>query len=338
MSAKLNVLTVGNAIVDIFARCDDAFLDRQGIGKSMMNLVDAERSAQLYGALDAPQEISGGSAANTAVGIVALGVTAGFSGRVHDDTLGHSFIADIGAAGVHFGAKAQPDGSPTASSIILVTQDAARSMNTYLGACIEFQPDDINEQDVAAADIIYLEGYLFDAPAGPDIFQRAASLADRHDTRISLSLSDPWCAERHRDALSTFCRNHVDILFANEEEATSLCQLDGNAARDALCADMAEVVITRGADGAFAGRGDDRHEVAAMPLGTVTDTTGAGDLFAAGYMLGRTNGYGVRESGIIASIAAGEVISHIGARPDQNLAKLVEAGLVDTGPATASTN
>ena len=145
MSAKLNVLTVGNAIVDIFARCDDAFLDRQGIGKSMMNLVDAERSAQLYGALDAPQEISGGSAANTAVGIVALGGTAGFSGRVHDDTLGHSFIADIGAAGVHFGAKAQPDGSPTASSIILVTPDAARSMNTYLGACIEFQPDDINE-------------------------------------------------------------------------------------------------------------------------------------------------------------------------------------------------
>ena len=338
MSAKLNVLTVGNAIVDIFARCDDAFLDRQGIGKSMMNLVDAERSAQLYGALDAPQEISGGSAANTAVGIVALGGTAGFSGRVHDDTLGHSFIADIGAAGVHFGAKAQPDGSPTASSIILVTPDAARSMNTYLGACIEFQPDDINEQDVAAADIIYLEGYLFDAPASPDIFQRAASLADRHDTRISLSLSDPWCAERHRDALSTFCRNHVDILFANEEEATSLCQLDGNAARDALCADMAEVVITRGADGAFAGRGDDRHEVAAMPLGTVTDTTGAGDLFAAGYLFGRTNGYGVRESGIIASIAAGEVISHIGARPDQNLAKLVEAGLVDTGPATASTN
>lgn len=328
MSPKMNVLTVGNAIVDIFARCEDDFLAAQGIGKSMMNLVDAARSAELYAALDVPREISGGSAANTAVGIVALGGLAGFAGRVHDDALGHGFIADIRAAGVHFGADAQPDGAPTASSIILVTPDASRSMNTHLGACIEFQPGDIRAEDVAAADVIYLEGYLFDAPAGPDIFRQAVTLAAQHDTRISLSLSDPWCAERHREALVTFCHDHVDILFANEEEAASLYEMSGDAARDALCANVDEVIITRGADGAFVGCGDDCHDIAAMPLGTVTDTTGAGDLFAAGYLYGRTNGYSVQQSGVIASIAAGEIISHIGARPDQDLAGLVsKAGI-----------
>ena len=325
MSPKMNVLTVGNAIVDIFARCEDEFLKSQEIGKGMMNLVDAARSAQLYAALESPREISGGSAANTAVGIVALGGTAGFAGRVHDDALGYGFINDIRAAGVHFGADPQPDGAPTASSIILVTPDASRSMNTYLGACIEFQPDDIRAEDVAASEVIYLEGYLFDAPAGPDIFGQAVTLAARYDKRISLSLSDPWCADRHREALSKFCHDHVDILFANEDEAASLCESSGDAARDLLCGKVDEVIITRGADGAFVGCGDDRHEIAAMPLGTVADTTGAGDLFASGYLYGRTNGHSVRQSGVIASIAAGEVISHIGARPDQDLAALVAA-------------
>ena len=180
MPLSLDVLTVGNAIVDIFARCDDAFLADRDIGKGMMNLVDADRSASLYADIADARAISGGSAANTAVGIVALGGKAGFAGRVHDDVLGHSFIRDIATAGVHFGAPPQQDGSPTASSIILVTPDASRSMNTYLGACIEFQPDDIREDEVAASKVIYLEGYLFDAPAGPDIFAHAAALAAHH--------------------------------------------------------------------------------------------------------------------------------------------------------------
>ncbi|MEC7094340.1 MAG: adenosine kinase [Pseudomonadota bacterium] len=325
MSPNINVLTVGNAIVDIFARCDDSFLAAHNVGKGMMNLVDADQSAALYAAIGSPREISGGSAANTAVGIAALGGSAGFAGRVHDDELGHAFIGDIRAAGVGFGAAPQPSGSPTASSIILVSDDATRSMNTYLGACIEFEPDDIRQADVEAAQVVYLEGYLFDAPAGPDIFARAVDVAARHDTRISLSLSDPWCAERHREALSRFVGDHVDILFANEDEAASLCDLpvDGAAAR--LVKQCDEVVITRGPKGAFIGRGDEGHEIPARPHGAVVDTTGAGDLFAAGYLFGRTNGRDPRQSGEIASLAAGEVISHIGARPEADIAALVAA-------------
>ena len=325
MSQPLDVLTVGNAIVDIFARCDDAFLETRDIGKGMMNLVDAPRSAALYADISEAREISGGSAANTAVGIAALGGRAGFAGRVHDDVLGHAFIRDIGAAGVQFTTPPQTDGAPTASSIILVTPDAIRSMNTHLGACIEFQPGDIRPQEVAASKVIYLEGYLFDAPAGPEVFAHAARLADEHGVQMSLSLSDPWCAERHREALSRFVHDHVDILFANEDEAASLCDSDVAAAADALCAQVAEVVITRGANGAFIGHGDARHEVAANPLGTVDDTTGAGDLFAAGYLYGRTNGRDALASGRIASLAAGEVISHIGARPEADIAALVTA-------------
>lgn len=328
MSSTLDVLTVGNAIVDIFARCDDDFLAARDIGKGMMNLVDAGQSAALYADIEDAREISGGSAANTAVGIVALGGSAGFAGRVHDDVLGHVFIRDIGAAGVQFGSAPQNTGAPTASSIILVTPDATRSMNTYLGACIEFQPDDIRPKEVEASKVIYLEGYLFDAPAGPEIFAHAAKLATAHDVRVSLSLSDPWCAERHREALGRFVHDHVDILFANEDEAASLCDSDVDSAAASLCGRVGEVVITRGEKGAFVGSGETGHEVAARPLGPVEDTTGAGDLFAAGYLYARTNGRDLLASGRIASLAAGEVISHIGARPQDDVAALVaKAGL-----------
>lgn len=325
MPLSLDVLTVGNAIVDIFARCDDAFLEARAIGKGMMNLVDATRSAAIYADITDAREISGGSAANTAVGIAALGGSAGFAGRVHDDGLGHAFIRDIGAAGVQFSTPPHTDGAPTASSIILVTPDAIRSMNTHLGACIEFQPADIRQQEVAAAKVIYLEGYLFDAPAGPEIFAYAARLASDHGVQVSLSLSDPWCAERHREALSRFVHDHVDILFANEDEAASLCDSDVARAAETLCAQVDEVVITRGANGAFIGHGDNGHEVAARPLGAVEDTTGAGDLFAAGYLYGRTNGRDALTSGRIASLTAGEVISHIGARPEADIAAMVAA-------------
>ena len=325
MSSRIDVLAVGNAIVDIFASCNDDFLARHDVGKGMMNLVDADQSAALYAAIDDPREISGGSAANTAVGIVALGGRAGFAGRIHDDVLGHSFIRDIHDAGVLFGAAPQVNGAPTASSVILVSDDATRSMNTYLGACIEFEPEDIRPADVAAAQVIYLEGYLFDAPAGPDIFAHAVTLAARHDVRVSLSLSDPWCAERHREALGRFVHDHVDILFANEDEAASLCDSTAGMAMDTLCGQVDEAVITRGADGASVGHKGERHDVPARPQGPVVDSTGAGDLFAAGYLYGRTNGYDARQSGIIASLAAGEVIAHVGARPVADIAALVNA-------------
>lgn len=323
MEKTIDVLTVGNAIVDVFSTCDNGFLEQQSIGKGMMNLVDAERSAALYADLGQSEEMSGGSAANTAVGVAALGGKAAFAGRVHDDPLGHSFCDDIQRASVVFNNPPQINGSPTASSIILITPDAIRSMNTYLGACIEFQPEDILKENAAAAKIIYLEGYLFDAPAGPNIFSRAAALAAKFGCKISLSLSDPWCAERHRGALTEFVKNHVDILFSNEDEASSLCDVPVEEAIHILMGCIEEVVVTRGAQGAFAGSGATQIEVAARPLGEVVDTTGAGDLFAAGYLYGRTNGYSLQDSAMIASIAAGEIISHVGARPKTDLKALV---------------
>lgn len=327
MTKAFDVLTVGNAIVDIFATCDDAFIDARGIGKGMMNLVDADQSAALYADVANGEEISGGSAANTAVGVAALGGKAAFAGRVHDDQLGQSFCQDIADAKVHFGNAPHQDGAPTASSIILVTPDATRSMNTFLGACIEMQPADIIEADVAAAQIIYLEGYLFDAPAGPAVFAHAAAIAKRHNTKISVSLSDPWCAERHRDALGQFVRDNVDILFANEDEATSLCNTSFDEAVTMLSGMASESVITRGPDGAVIAAEGTVQIVSSMPQGAVVDTTGAGDLFAAGYLYGRTNGYSPLDSGHIASLAAGEVISHIGARPQLDLATLVATKL-----------
>jgi sugar/nucleoside kinase (ribokinase family) len=325
MNKTIDVLCVGNAIMDVFASCDDAFLDAREIGKGMLNLVEAADSAALYADLDQSEEISGGSAANTAVGLALLGGRAAFSGRVHDDALGHAFCRDIAAASVLFNNAPHKTGAPTASSIILVTPDACRSMNTFLGACIEFQPDDILEADAQAAKIIYLEGYLFDAPEGPAIFARAGELAAKFGCKISLSLSDPWCAERHRGALNDFIKNHVDILFANEAEASSLCEVPVEAAIDMLVCDVEELVVTRGANGAFVGTRDLRCETAARPTGDVVDTTGAGDLFAAGYLYGRTNGYDIEASAVIASVAAGEIISHVGARPRADLQKLVSA-------------
>ena len=323
MEKTIDVLAVGNAIVDVFSTCDDDFLDQQSIGKGMMNLVDAERSAALYADLGQSEKMSGGSAANTAVGIAALGGAAAFAGRVHDDPLGYAFCDDIKNASVTFNNPPHVNGSPTASSIILITPDAIRSMNTYLGACVEFQPEDILRQDAAAAKIIYLEGYLFDAPAGPAIFARAAALAAEFDCKISLSLSDPWCAERHRDALTDFVKNHVDVVFSNDNEASSLCDAPVEEATRLLMDNVAEVIVTHGPKGAFAGNGTDQIEVAARPLGKVIDTTGAGDLFAAGYLYGRTNGYSLQDSAMIASIAAGEIISHVGARPQVDLRALV---------------
>ena len=264
------------------------------------------------------------SAANTAVGLAALGGKAAFVGRVHDDDLGAAFCRDIKAAGVTFAATPAENGAPTASSIILVTPDAARSMNTFLGASIEFQPEDINLAAAADAAVIYLEGYLFDAPAGPAIFAQAAQMAAQHQARIALSLSDPWCVDRHRADLLQFVTDHVDILFANEDEAISLVETDHLTSVQILAGLVAEVVITRGPLGAVICHAGQQLAVDAMPQGAVIDTTGAGDLFAAGFLFGRTHGYDAQMSGQIASVLAGEVISHIGARPQANLPALIK--------------
>ena len=322
-----DILAVGNAIIDVFSQCDDDFLQQHAIEKGGMNLVDAAASKSLLAAILAvapPQLISGGSAANTAVGFAALGGKAAFVGRVHDDELGAAFCRDINAAGVTFAATPAKNGAPTASSIILVTPDAARSMNTFLGASIEFQPEDINLAAAADAAVIYLEGYLFDAPAGPAIFAQAAQMAAQHQARIALSLSDPWCVDRHRADLRHYVTDHVDILFANEDEAISLIETDHPTSVQMLRGLVDEVVITRGPLGAVICHAGQQILVDAMPQGPVIDTTGAGDLFAAGYLFGRTHGYDAQMSGQIASLLAGEVISHIGARPHADLQDLIK--------------
>ena len=322
-----DILAVGNAIIDVFSQCDDDFLQQHAIEKGGMNLVDAAASQSLLAAILAvapPQLISGGSAANTAVGFAALGGKAAFVGRVHDDELGAAFCRDINAAGVTFAATPAKNGAPTASSIILVTPDAARSMNTFLGASIEFQPEDINLAAAADAAVIYLEGYLFDAPAGPAIFAQVAQMAAQHQARIALSLSDPWCVERHRADLRHYVTDHVDILFANEDEAISLIETDHPTSVQMLRGLVDEVVITRGRLGAVICHAGQQILVDAMPQGPVIDTTGAGDLFAAGYLFGRTHGYDAQMSGQIASLLAGEVISHIGARPHADLQALIK--------------
>lgn len=320
-----DIIAVGNAIVDVFGQVDDMFLVTHGIEKNVMTLLDADRFARLYDSLSGytrPQLVSGGSAANTAVGVAAFGGAAAFVGRVFDDALGAAFITDIRAAGVTFNQPPAVSGSPTASSIILVTPDAARSMNTFLGASIEFEPDELTATTLADTKIIYLEGYLFDAPNGPAIFAEAARLAHAHQARIALSLSDPWCVDRHRDALATFIDKHVSVLLGNEDEIVSLCGTDCETAAEQLVTRLEEVVVTRGSNGAIVLSGVDRHHIAAMPQGPVVDTTGAGDLFAAGYLYGRTNGYELKAAANLASLTAGEVITHIGARPKTDLKKL----------------
>ena len=322
-----DILAVGNAIIDVFSQCDDDFLQQHAIEKGGMSLVDAAASQSLLAAISAitpPQLISGGSAANTAVGLAALGGKAAFVGCVHDDELGTAFCRDIKAAGVTFAATPAQNGAPTASSIILVTPDAARSMNTFLGASIEFQPEDIQLAAAADAAVIYLEGYLFDAPAGPAIFAKAAQMAAQNQARIALSLSDPWCVDRHRADLRQYVTDHVDILFANEDEAISLVETDHATSVQMLRGLVDEVVITRGPLGAVVCHAGQQILVDAMPQGPVIDTTGAGDLFAAGYLFGRTHGYDVQISGQIASMLAGEVISHIGARPHADLQALIK--------------
>ena len=326
MLPHLDVLTVGNAIVDVFGQCDDDFLLHHGVEKGVMTLLDAQESARLYTALSkiqSPELISGGSAANTAVGIVAFGGKANFVGRVYDDDLGEALCREIVASGVGCDHPPASIGSPTASSIILVTPDAARSMNTFLGASIELEVTDLALANALAAKVIYLEGYLFDAPSGPAIFAEAARLADCHGAKLALSLSDPWCVERHRSKFNTFISAHVSILFGNEEEVASLVQCDSDEAISILSGRVNEVIVTRGQNGAFIGAGQECYEIPAKPQGLVLDTTGAGDLFAAGYLFGRTNGFDLFQAGQLASLAAGEVITHIGARPKVSLKSLI---------------
>lgn len=321
-----DVVGIGNAIVDILGRCKEEFLLRHGAQKGHMRLVDAEAVSKLYEAMGPGVEISGGSVANTMVGIASFGGRAAFIGKVADDDFGKVFAHDIRAAGVTFNTKPARGTTPTARSLILITPDGERTMNTFLGVSPELARSEIDAELIASARVLYLEGYLFDRPEAKAAFRHAADLADKSGCQVALTLSDAFCVDRHRSEFLELVRTRVDILFANESEITSLYQTSSfnDAARQARAAAKL-VVLTRSEKGSLIYSGDKATTVAAERVRSIVDATGAGDLYAAGFLFGLASGKSLETCGRLGSLAAAEIISHIGARPEASLAKLAAA-------------
>lgn len=318
-----DVICVGNAIMDILGAIDDTFLATHDVDKGGMNLIDQERAHYLTKALPASEMQAGGSAANTAYGLAQLGSKTGFVGQVAKDKIGDDFIRDLEAGQVDYLGQ-QPEGGPaTACSIILVTPDTARSMNTFLGSTRDLS--DAHLLSSMRADVFYLEGYLFDAPAGAAIFAQAAALAKSCGAKLALSLSDGWCVERHYEAMRAFVRDHADIVLCNEDEFSALMGGVDDAHITALLTEVDELVITGGATGARCFDKQTQIFIDPQPISEVVDTTGAGDLFAAGYLHARAQGLDLLERGRMASQCAGEVICHFGARPLEDLRALTAA-------------
>ena len=324
MSQGQDVVGLGNAIVDVIAHAEDAFLASEGMAKGTMTLIEAERAEALYRRMGPAMESSGGSAANTMAGIASLGGRAGFIGKVRDDQLGEIFAHDIRAAGVAFRTPAATVGAPTARCLIFVTPDAQRTMNTYLGASVELGPEDVEEALIASAKVTYLEGYLWDRPRAKQAFRKAAEVAHSAGRKVALTLSDPFCVERHRAEFQELVKGPVDILFANEAEIRSLWQAaDFEAGLRATRGLLELAVLTCSEKGSVVLSGARIERVPAEPVARVVDTTGAGDLFAAGFLFGLTQGRAPGEAARIGAIAAAEVISHVGARPERPLGRLV---------------
>ncbi|MBO9166898.1 adenosine kinase [Rhizobium sp. L245/93] len=328
---RFDVLTVGNAIVDIIARCDDQFLIDNAITKAAMNLIDAERAELLYSRMGPAIEASGGSAGNTAAGIANFGGKAAYFGKVAKDQLGEIFTHDIRALGVHYETAPKETFPPTARSMIFVTEDGERSMNTYLGACVELGPEDVEADVVADSKVIYFEGYLWDPPRAKDAIRECARIAHENGREVSMTLSDSFCVGRYRDEFLELMRSGTgDIVFANRQEALSLYETeDFEEALTLIARDCKIAAVTMSEDGAVILRGSERYEVDAIELDELVDTTGAGDLFASGFLYGYTQGRELRDCGKLGCLAAGTVIQQIGPRPDKSLSKLAkEAGLI----------
>jgi len=326
--ASIDVVGIGNAIVDVIAHAEDAFLAQEALVKGTMTLVDAPRAEALYRMMGPAIEASGGSAGNTMAGIASLGGKGAYIGKVRDDFLGQVFRHDITAIGVRFDTQVATSGPGTARCLILVTPDGQRTMNTYLGACVDLGSPDIDPDVIAAAQITYLEGYLFDPPKAQEGFRNAAAIAHAAGRRVALSLSDPFCVGRHRAAFRELVDGHVDILFANEAEICSLYETDDFAAAvAAVRGHVAIAALTRSAEGSvILGRGAE-HSIEPAPVARVVDTTGAGDLYASGFLYGLTRDLPLPTCGEIGSLCAAEIISHFGARPEIKLSELVaEAG------------
>ena len=319
-----DVVGIGNAIVDVIARADDDFLVAEKLAKGSMHLIDAAAADRLYDLMAASVEISGGSAANTIAGLASFGASTGFVGKVADDALGKIFAHDIRALGVAYETPPLDGGGSTARSLILVTPDGERTMNTYLGACQELSPDDIDADFVGAARIVYLEGYLWDPPGAKDAFRRAAEIAHANDAKVALTLSDQFCVDRFRDEFLALMRDGtIDILFANESEMHALYETaDLSTAITALAADVPLAAVTRSEKGSIVLKGSARYDVPVAPVEDLVDTTGAGDLYAAGFLFGHVRGLDLTGCAELGGLAAAEVIGHMGARPQVSLADL----------------
>jgi sugar/nucleoside kinase (ribokinase family) len=329
VSGRLDVVAIGNALVDVLSHESHDFLAEHHLTPGAMELVDTARAETLYAAMGPAVEISGGSAANTLVGVTSLGGSSAFIGRVADDELGTVFGHDIRAAGVEFVAKPAVGGEPSGRCLIMVTPDAQRTMNTYLGASAQLGPDDVDRDLIARAQVLYLEGYLWDEPAAKEAYRLAARTAHEAGNRVAFTLSDSFCVDRHRGEFLELVESEVDVLFANESEITSLYEVDEfDDALQRVQHHCEIAALTRSERGAVIVARDEVHVVDAARVDGVVDTTGAGDQFAAGFLYGLTHGYDLGTAARVGALAAGEVISHLGARPATSLAALA-APLLD---------
>jgi adenosine kinase len=328
--AKYDVLGIGNAIFDVLVKTDEGFLARHGMAKGGMALIDEARAAAIYRDMGPATEMSGGSAANTIVGIASLGARAAYVGKVKEDQIGRMYAHDIRAAGVAFDTRPAAEGPATGCSYILVTEDGERTMNTYLGAAQDLMPGDIDATEIASAKIIYLEGYLWDPKNAKEAFVKASKIAHDAGREVALTLSDSFCVDRYRDEFIDLMKKRtVDLVFANEAELHSLYQTsDFDAALKQLCEDAKLGIVTRSEKGCVVASHEGVIAVPAFPVAQIVDTTGAGDLFAAGFLFGLVRGAGYDNAGRLGALAAAEVIQHIGARPQVSLKDLAkQAGL-----------
>src|ERR1700731_4882713 len=324
--AKYDVLGIGNAIFDVLVRADEGFLVAHGMVKGGMALIDEARAASIYRDMGPATEMSGGSAANTIVGLANLGARAAYVGKVRDDQIGRLYTHDIRAAGVAFETKPAAGGPATGCSYILVTPDGERTMNTYLGAAQELLPGDIDAAQIAASAIVYLEGYLWDPKSAKEAFVKASTIAHDAGRQVALTLSDSFCVDRYRGEFLDLMRNGtVDLVFANESELRSLYETaDFDTALKQLRSDTRLGVVTRSEQGCVVASKEGVTAVPAFPVGKIVDTTGAGDLFAAGFLFGLVRGAGYEKAGRLGALAAAEIIQHIGARPQTSLKELAK--------------
>ena len=323
---EFDVVGIGNALVDVLTHEEDAFIEEHGLVRGAMTLIDTERAETIYEAMGQGIEVSGGSAANTISGIASFGGRAAYIGRVRDDQLGTVFGHDLRATGVTFRCAPASDGPPTGRCLIVVTPDAQRTMNTYLGSSEFLGPEDVDSELIAAAQVTYLEGYLFDRPEAQEAYWKASRVAHEAGRRVSLTLSDTFCVERHREAWRLLVTDQVDVLFANEGEAKALYEVDTlDEVIRHVQAEVEITAITCGPQGSLVVHRDQVTEVPAHPVPKVVDTTGAGDLYAAGFLFGLTNGRSLEACGRLGSVAASAVLGHTGARPGLSLAQTADS-------------